>query len=170
MNKLRYNIKIDDIVMPQSFTYEELLLNDVLEFEDIEIKETSKSNWSTIRGFYFPEEYESDKFYIDGNGQVHINQPSSTTAQPNYEIDDYGQIIQHNNLVIPSSTHSSYTSNNSSNTSTDSSDNGVFWKIIISIFLIAICIVFFNAGFIIGSIATICCIMVLRAIWKRANN
>ncbi len=45
----RYNIRIDGEVMPNSYTYEELLLNDILDFDDIEIKQVSKSNWTNIK-------------------------------------------------------------------------------------------------------------------------
>lgn len=50
----RYNIRIDGEVMPNSYTYEELLMNDILDFDDIEVKQVSKSKWTNIKSFYFP--------------------------------------------------------------------------------------------------------------------
>ena len=44
----RYNIRIDGEVMPNSYTYEELLMNDILDFDDIEVKQVSKSKWTNI--------------------------------------------------------------------------------------------------------------------------
>ena len=55
----RYNIRIDGEVMPNSYTYEELLMNDILGFDDIEVKQVSKSKWTNIKSFYFPEEHEN---------------------------------------------------------------------------------------------------------------
>jgi len=69
----RYNIRIDGEVMPNSYTYEELLLNDILDFDDIEVKQVTKSNWTNIKSFYFPEEHEdpqpsSEAYYVGEDG------------------------------------------------------------------------------------------------------
>ena len=57
----RYNIKIDGDIMPNSYTYEELVLNGIFEFDDIEVKKESKSNWTNIKSYYFPEEHEEEQ-------------------------------------------------------------------------------------------------------------
>lgn len=74
----RYNIRIDGDVMPNSYTYEELLLNGILDFDDIEVKQVSKSKWTNIKSFYFPEEHENEvssdqDFNIGEDGQVHFH-------------------------------------------------------------------------------------------------
>ena len=40
----RYNIRIDGDVMPNSYTYEELLLNGILDFDDIEVSKFPNQN------------------------------------------------------------------------------------------------------------------------------
>lgn len=73
----RYNIKIDGEVMPNDYSYEELVINDILEFDDddnIYIKLVSDYNWSTIKGYVFPEEQES------------------------YIIDEFGRVVSQNNI------------------------------------------------------------------------
>ena len=77
MNQNRYNIRIDGEVMPNSFTYEELLLNDILDFDDIEVKQVTKTNWTNIKSFYFPEEHDQtlaleDNYSIGEDGQAHF--------------------------------------------------------------------------------------------------
>ena len=44
--------------MPNSYTYEELLLNGIFDFDDIEVKQVTKTNWTNIKSFYFPEELQ----------------------------------------------------------------------------------------------------------------
>ena len=128
----RYNIRIDGEIMPDSYTYEELLLNDILDFVDIEIKKESEYNWTKIEFFYFPEEqeegqtYEND-FYIAEDGQVHFN-GQLEEFRNNKHKDAEG----HTNLDMPSRINS-HTTNNISG----SSDN-IGWKIMITILIIII--------------------------------
>ena len=79
----RYNIRIDGEVMPNSYSYEELLLNDILDFDDIEVKQVSKTKWTNIKSFYFPEEHDEeqasvDNFSIGEDGQVHFKKQKGT--------------------------------------------------------------------------------------------
>lgn len=140
----RYNIRIDGEVMPNSYTYEELLLNDILDFDDIEVKHESKSNWTNIKSFYFPEEHDeatsaNDNFYVGEDGQVHFKE------QKEYAIDEFGQVVSQNN--IGGGSNSTLTSENSTqetpsrSSSTSSSSDNTGWKVFFTIVAIVIFIV-----------------------------
>lgn len=141
---------MDGEVMPNSYTYEELLLNDILEFDDIEVKQVSKSNWTNIKSYYFPEEHEEDQsttqdFYVDENGQAHFkeNQSKRKELEPEYVINEFGEMVRQGGNSSNSSTgssSSSSTSTRSTSTSSSSSD-GNGWKIFFTIVAIIIFIV-----------------------------
>lgn len=149
----RYNIRIDGEVMPNSYTYEELLLNDILDFDDIEVKQVTKSNWTNIKSFYFPEEHTDcdpleSSYMVDENGQVHFNKPQEKKKKEKgqeYVIDEFGQVVSSSNIggsnsSIPNSRDNTSTSS-STTTSSSSSDNGTGWKIFFTIVAIIIFIV-----------------------------
>ena len=146
----RYNIRIDGEVMPNSYTYEELLLNDILEFDDIEVKQVSKSNWTNIKSYYFPEEHEDDQstsqdFYVDENGQAHLNgnQSKKNESDPEYVINEFGEMVRRGSSSSSNSagTTSTPTSSTRSSSSTSSSSDGNGWKIFFTIVAIVIFIV-----------------------------
>lgn len=146
----RYNIRIDGEVMPNSYTYEELLLNDILEFDDIEVKQVSKSNWTNIKSYYFPEEHEDDQstsqdFYGDENGQAHFNgnQSKKKESDPEYVINEFGEMVRRGSSSSSNSagTTSTPTSSTRSSSSTSSSSDGNGWKIFFTIVAIVIFIV-----------------------------
>lgn len=158
----RYNIRIDSEVMPNSYTYEELLLNDILDFDDIEVKQVSKSNWTNIKSFYFPEEHEEDKsitqdFYVDESGQAHFmgNQSKKKESEPEYVINEFGEMVRRgdnfsnvnssaNRNGSSSSTGSSPSSFSSSSSSSSDFDGWKILKIIITVIIV---------GFVIAVIA-----------------
>lgn len=141
---------MDGEVMPNSYTYEELLLNDILEFDDIEVKQVSKSNWTNIKSYYFPEEHEDDPsanqdFYVDENGQAHFkgNQSKKKETEPEYVINEFGEMVRRGGNFSSSSsglTSTSSSSTRSASTSSSSSD-GNGWKIFFTIVAIIIFIV-----------------------------
>lgn len=150
----RYNIRIDGEVMPNSYTYEELLLNDILDFDDIEVKQVSKSKWTNIKSFYFPEEHDEeqssvDNFTIGEDGQVHFKkQKDKNQTQQEYVIDEFGQVVSRNNIGGGSSSNSasrtgSTTTSRSTSSSTNTDDNTgwkIFWTIVaIIVFIVITC-------------------------------
>lgn len=151
----RYNIRIDGEVMPNSFTYEELLLNDILDFDDIDVKQVSKSNWTNIKSFYFPEEHDDpqpsdEAYYVGEDGQVHFKKHKDETTNQShreYSIDEFGQVVSQNNIGGGSNSASTSTSRNSSSasssssSSTTSSGDNTGWKIFFTIVAIIIFIV-----------------------------
>ncbi|MDE6668378.1 MAG: hypothetical protein K2K26_01695 [Muribaculaceae bacterium] len=153
----RYNIRIDGEVMPNSYTYEELLLNDILDFDDIEIKQISKTNWSSIKEYCFPEEHENDssdidKYTVDENGQVHFNRSNQevSTTNNNYMINEFGEVVNRDNIGSSSSfpignngssTVSRASRSSTYNSSISSSDDNTGWKVILTIIAILILIV-----------------------------
>lgn len=143
----RYNIRIVGEVMPNSYTYEELLLNDILDFDDIEVKQVSNSKWTKIKSFYFPEEHDEeqssvDKFAIVEDDQVHLKKQTEKTQQE-YIIDEFGQVVSQNDIGGGSnSTSKANTATTSSNTSSSSNrDNNTSWKVFCTIVAIIIFIV-----------------------------
>lgn len=137
--------------MPNSYTYEELLLNGIFDFDDIEIKQVSKSNWTNIRSYYFPEEHENassntQKYFIDENGQAQFSKEEcrKNRRRDDFTIDEFGQIVsQHNiggglNSVSSNSTSSPNRSKESYNTT---SDDNKGWKIFFSIVVFVVFIV-----------------------------
>lgn len=149
----RYNIKIDGEVMPNSYSYEELLLNDIFDFDDIEVKQVSKSNWTNIKSFYFPEEHDEDQpqsesYYVGEDGQVHFKgQKAADKTQQEYTIDEFGQVVSRNNIGggannnTSSRTNSSTSSSSSSTSSSSSSSDGNGWKIFFTIVAIIVFII-----------------------------
>lgn len=133
---------MDGEVMPNSYTYEELLLNDILEFDDIEVKQVSKTNWNNIKSYYFPEEHEEDHstshdFYVDENGQAHFKGNQSDKKEPEleYVINEFGEMVRQGGRS--SNANSSTTKTNSSRStsptySSSSSSSSDFdgWKIL----------------------------------------
>lgn len=160
--------------MPDAYTYEELLLNDILEFDDIEVKQVSKKNWTNIKSYYFPEEHEEDQstsqdLYVDENGQADFkgNQSKEKEPEPEYVINEFGEMVRRGSSSSSSSavtTSSSSSSTISSSTSSSSSD-GNGWKIFFTIVAIIIFIVITcTTGW--GSIpAGVAGYYVLKSIW-----
>lgn len=145
----RYNIKIDGDIMPNSYTYEELVLNGIFEFDDIEVKKESKSNWTNIKSYYFPEEHEEEQstsqdFYVDENGQAHFN-GNQLKKQPEseYVINEFGEMVRRGSSSLNSSagTTSSATSSTRSSSTSSSSSDGNGWKIFLTIVAIIVFIV-----------------------------
>lgn len=140
---------MDGEVMPNSYTYEELLLNDILDFDDIEVKQVSKSKWTNIKSFYFPEEHEeqpsADNFSIGEDGQVHFKkqkEEAKIETQQEYVIDEFGQVVSQNNIGGGSNSNSTSGTNTTSISSSNSSNSdNTGWKIFFTIVAIVIFIV-----------------------------
>ena len=136
--------------MPNSYTYEELLLNGILEFDDIEVKKVSNSNWTNIKSYYFPEEHENSTsetqtYYIDEDGQVQFSKQDEEMKQEDYTIDEFGQVVSQHNIGGGSISNSSSTYTSSSNSSNQSyntsSNDNIGWKIFFTIITIIVFIV-----------------------------
>ncbi len=166
--------------MPNSYSYEELLLNDIFDFDDIEVKQVTKSNWTNIKSFYFPEEHEEEKSesssdsYVDENGQAHFNNGGSKNEnQSEYVINEFGEVVSRNNIGGGSSSSdnspSSSSSLSSSSSSSSSSDDNTGWKVFFTIIAIIIFIVITcTTGW--GSIpAGAVGYVILRCIWSDSN-
>lgn len=166
--------------MPNSYSYEELLLNDIFNFDDIEVKQVTTSNWTNIKSFYFPEEHEdetllsSSDFYVDENGQAHFrNQGNKKEEQPEFVINEFGEAVSRNNIGGSSSSNSSFSNSSSSSSSTSSStsssDDNTGWKVFFTIIAIILFIVITcTTGW--GSIpAGAVGYVILRSIWSDSN-
>jgi hypothetical protein len=169
----RYNIRIDGQVAPDSYSYEELLLNDVFELGDIEVKLVSDSNWTNIKAFNFPEEHGNQSLHsngctIDEYGQIHLKDTQESTSRVNseeYDIDEYGQIHQQNgNNTSDNSTDTS--DHSSTNTTSNGSDDNIGWKIFGTIAAIVVAIILGMNGVVSTAFAGVTCVFVCRQIWK----
>lgn len=168
----RYNVRIDGQVAPRSFTYEELLVNDFLELDDIEIQKVGTKSWTLVTAYYFPEEHDNEKqktdeqdYFVDESGQAHfkVKTQNKENENPEYKIDEYGQVIRRGSASPASGSSSS--SSSSPHTPTPKPDNNTGWKILGSIVVIAIAIFIGFTGWI-GTAGAVCgAIFVLKQIW-----
>lgn len=154
MTKNQYNVRIDGQVMPDSYSYEELIVNGILDFEDIEVKNVNDNYWRNVKDFYFPEEHDDAS---------------------NYEIDECGQIVNHGAIHLcptnlttttPSQNSNSTTNNSNINTGNDKNtdSNSAIWvKVIWTIVLIFLAILL--SAFIPRALATGAAAIVLSYIW-----
>ena len=169
----RYNVRIDGQVAPRSFTYEELLINDFLELDDIEIQKVGTKNWTIVTAYYFPEEHDNEKqktdeqdYFVDESGQAHFKRKMQSNGKesPDYKIDEYGQVVR-SDYARPSSKSSSSSRSSPSSSPTPKPDNNTGWKILGSIVVIAIAILIGLTGWI-GTAGAACgAIFCLRQIW-----
>lgn len=170
----RYQVRIDGDIMPDSYTFDELLLNDMFECGSIEVKPVGKGKWEDINIYDFPEEDDKSStgsdFYIGNDGQAYFQNSTSspkTEKKQDYVIDEFGQVVR-NGINQPKSdtakNNSANTSSRISNTSSESSDIG--WKIFFTIIAIIIfIIVTCTTGW--GSIpAGVVCYVTIRGIWN----
>jgi hypothetical protein len=135
----RYNIKIDGEISPNSYLYQELEGMDIFEFDDIEVKQVTKHNWTPLSAYYFPEKQNSN-IRVDEYGQVHLNSKTQSNSSQ-YSIDEFGQVIRANHEQNNSTNNTSSSNTNSASTSSSSDDGwDVFWKVILTIVVIGICI------------------------------
>ena len=166
----KYNIRIDGDVMPSTYTYEELLLHDIFDFDDIEVKPTTHSTWTNINEFYFPEEHQEDDALGNSEKDVYSGTGSETQKQQNFIIDEFGQVVSNKNIGGGSSSTASSASSSSryrdNHSGDDKSSAGIVWKIILTIITIIIFIVITcTTGW--GSIpAGAVGFVALRAIWS----
>lgn len=149
----RYNVRIDGEVMPGDYSYEELLLNDILDDECNEVKPVSGTRWTKVLSYRFPEENSTptstmgEGFTVDENGQahfsapVHIETPQQREDNSQFRINEYGEMVERNRRT---SSTSGQPRNNQPQQTSYSNDDGdgwlVFWTIVIII--AGLCIVF----------------------------
>lgn len=171
----RYNIRIDGDVVANPFTYEELLLNDILVFDDIEVKQITKSNWTNIKSFYFPEERNeapvSENNYSTGeDGQISFKRKRLIQNQQEFTIDEFGQVVSQNNIGggsnSTSNTHGTNSCTTSCMSSSSNSDDNTRWKIFFTIVAIIVFIaITCTTGW--GALPVgVIGYFVLRAIWS----
>lgn len=129
---IQYNVRMDGEVLPDTFTYEELLVNNILDFEDIEVKPITQTTWVKIKDFHFPEENES--FRVDADGTVIFDsRPCSHTS-----VTPSSQTSNSTNSSINNST-SAYSTPSSPPNNADSIGYKLLWTFIIIIIGIAFC-------------------------------
>lgn len=107
----RYNVRIDGEVMPGDYSYEELLLNDILDDESNEVKPVSGTKWTKVLSYQFPEENSmpSVGYTVDETGQVHfpspahIEKPQQREDNSQFRINEYGEMVERNRRTSSSS-------------------------------------------------------------------
>lgn len=170
-----YYIKIDGKEAPERYTYEELLLMGVLDFDDNEIQIRQKSNgiWRPVKEFKFPEEESSGKYSVDEFGQIVRKEESSAT---NYTINENGEIVRPEVSNRSTSSSSTGSSSSSSGTSSSSSSSGssyssdsdwgeVVGKILLTILVIAVVVGISIASNGIGTPLAIGAYLAIKHIW-----
>ena len=154
----RYYVKIDGQEAPDSYSYEELRAMGVLDFDDIQVRETLDSSWHSAKYYNFPEAGTAPQVEIDEYGQIRTHEPS----QDDIQIDEFGQIRSNNTSTETDTTSSS---NNSK------SDDGVvtFFKVLLTIAIIAgaAAIAIATVGW--GTPIAYAAWKLIEAIWKDDN-
>lgn len=172
----QYHIRIDGEQSTDSYTYQELVEMGIFDLDNdslngIEVKKTTKANFTPLKSYCFLERQSSDSsYYVDEYGQIHRERPSQNSSNNGAYVDEYGQIVRPNNSGSDSSTNSSSTNTNTSSTGStySSNDDGwdTFWRVVGSIVVIGIVIAIIAGT---GGIATPIAFgaaYALRAIWK----
>ena len=172
----QYHIRIDGEQSTDSYTYQELVDMGIFDLDTnslngIEVKKTTKPNFTPLKSYCFPERQSSESsYYVDEYGQIHRKNPTQSNSNNGAYVDEYGQIVRPNNSSNSSSTTSSSTNTNSSSSSPNysSNDDGweTFWRIVGTIVVIGIVIAIIAGT---GGIATPIAFgaaYALRAIWK----
>ena len=165
MSKNLYQVRIDGQIMPNSFTYEELLLNGILEFDDIHIKNVYNQYWCKVSDFIFPEEQDPNFF--------NRTESSMASSSNQFEIDECGQLINHSNLIqrsIRNTPISNSSINTQQNNSTQNPEKESIWNIILTIIVIIAVIILLIYNVICGILSGICGYMFLRKIWNNKSD
>lgn len=171
----QYHIRIDGEQSTDSYTYQELVDMGLFELDadslnGIEVKKTTKTNFTPLKSYCFPERQSNESsYYVDEYGQIHRKNTSQRNDHNGAYVDEYGQIVRPNSPDSSSSSSSSTSSSSSSSSPNYSSNNDgweTFWRVIGTIIIIAIVIAIIAGT---GGIATPVAFgaaYALRAIWK----
>ncbi len=190
----QYHIRIDGEQSTDSYTYQELVDMGLFELDadglnDIEVKKTTKPNFTPFKSYYFPERqskessYYVDKYgqihrkntsqrndhngaYVDEYGQIHRKNTSQRNDHNGAYVDEYGQIVRPNSPDSSSSSTSSSSSSSSPNYSSNNDGWETFWRVIGTIIIIAIVIAIIAGTGGIATPAALGAAYALRAIWK----
>lgn len=147
----QYHIRIDGEQSTDSYTYQELVDMGLFELDadslnGIEVKKTTKPNFTPLKSYYFPERQSNDSsYYVDEYGQIHRKNTSQRNDHNGAYVDEYGQIVRPNSPSRSSSSSSSSTSTSSSSSSSSGSNYSsgndgwtTFWRIIGTIIVIGL--------------------------------
>lgn len=168
----QYHIRIDGEQSTDSYTYQELVDMGLFELDadslnGIEVKKTTKPNFTSLKSYCFPERQSNDSlYYVDEYGQIHRKNTSQRNDHNGAYVDEYGQIVRPNSPDSSSSSTSSSSSSSSPNYSSNNDGWETFWRVIGTIIIIAIAISIIAGT---GGIATpvvFGAAYVLRAIWN----
>lgn len=179
----QYHIRIDGKQSTDSYTYQELVDMGLFELDadslnGIEVKKTTKPNFTPLKAYRFPERQSNkSSYYVDEYGQIHRRGASQSNEHNGAYVDEFGQIVRPNSPSRSSSSSSSSTSTNSSSTSssgsTDSSGSDgwtTFWRIIGTIIVIGLVIAISAGTSGYGTPIAIGGYFALRAIWNWNDN
>ena len=99
----QYHIRIDGEQSTDSYTYQELVEMGIFDLDNdslngIEVKKTTKANFTPLKSYCFLERQSSDSsYYVDEYGQIHRERPSQNSSNNGAYVDEYGQIVRPNN-------------------------------------------------------------------------
>lgn len=170
----QYHIRIDGEQSTDSYTYQELVDMGLFELDTdglngIEVRESTKPNFTPFRSYCFPEHQSNDgSYYVDEYGQIHRETASQSNNNNGAYVDEFGQIVRPNTPSNSSSSASSSTSRSSPSTNYSSGSDGwaIFWKIIGTIIVIGIVIAISAGTSGYGTPIAVGGYYALRAIWN----
>jgi len=175
----QYHIRIDGEQSTDSYTYQELVDMGLFELDadslnGIEVKKTTKPNFTPLKSYCFPERQSNDSsYYVDEYGQIHRKNTSQRNDHNGAYVDEYGQIVRPNSPSRSSSSSSSSTSTSSSSSSSSGSNYSsgndgwtTFWRIIGTIIVIGLVIAISAGTSGYGTPIAVGGYYALRAIWN----
>ena len=171
----QYHIRIDGEQSTDSYTYQELVDMGLFELDadslnGIEVKKTTKPNFTPLKSYCFPERQSNESsYYVDEYGQIHRKNTSQRNDHNGAYVDEYGQIVRPNSPDSSSSSSSSTSSSSSSSSPNYSSNNDgweTFWRVIGTIIIIAIVIAIIAGTVGIATPVAFGAAYAIRAIWK----
>lgn len=140
----------------------------------IEVKKTTKPNFTPLKSYCFPERQSNESScYVDEYGQIHRKNASQSNNHNGAYVDEFGQIVRPNSPSRSSSSSSSSTSTSSSSSSSSTSNYSsgsdgwtTFWRIIGTIIVIGLVIAISAGTSGYGTPIAVGGYYALRAIWN----
>ena len=172
----QYHIRIDGEQSTDSYTYLELVDMGLFELDadslnGIEVKKTTKPNFTPLKSYCFPERQSNESScYVDEFGQIHRRNASQSNDHNGAYVDEFGQSVRPNRSSGSSSSSTRYSSSSSGHNYSSNKDGWetfcTFLRVIVTIVIIAIVIAIIVETGGIATPAAVGAFFALRAIWK----
>lgn len=95
----RYQVKIDDSVLPESYTLDELLSNGLLDDydENIFVKQANETEWKIARDYPYADDACNQTISINDDGSITRNTNMERSSNSVYSVNEDGTVNRPNN-------------------------------------------------------------------------